>query len=230
MGNARKNGAFGLVIIAVLGLMGLMASGAQASEKAWLVLGADIAANQTVQLSTQTEFNLKIEKETNLEILCAVIEAEDLLLIKGTTEAKGKIKYTTCKTWQGGKDISANCKPTEPITFGIVSLLILHAGKAYLLLHPGEAGGNFGQVKFKSPCALPETNNIKGSVVHECAHLKMGVVLGESCTAERVLHLLLPAPAGLFPADPLTYAGKSAILSGVPSVVLVAGEPWSGVV
>jgi hypothetical protein len=239
--NHKSRGArvFALSFLAIAGLMAFMAVGAQASEKAWLLLGVDIPANQKVLAEAHTEGNLKVKEETNLEILCKTIETEDLLLIKSTTEAKGKVKFTNCKTWQNGADITTNCKPVEPITAGGIALLILHPVEkplVYVLFEPETVGGNFSQIKFKSPCALPETNNVKGSLVAECATLVedkekepvVKLIVGETCLTERVLHLLQPASAELFKEDGLIYAKKTAVLSGTVSVVLENGEPWCG--
>lgn len=215
-----------LALLAVAGLMAFMAAGAQASEKSWLVEGKDITANQTVEAKAHVEGNLKVEKETNLEILCSKISTEDLLLITGTTEATGKVKFETCKTWQGGKDISANCKPVEPIVAGGKALIILHSVRNYILFDPETVGGKFAVIKFKEPCALPESNNVTGTLAAEC--LKPSNLEAVDCKQEEAEHLLKPNEP-LFPTDALLYgANKPAKLTGIANVKLATGKTWAG--
>jgi hypothetical protein len=221
----RSNGlkVLGLSLVAVLGLMAFLAAGAQASEQAWLVEAKDITAPQKVIGKVHVEGNLEVEKETNLEILCAVIETENLELINATVEAKGKVKFKTCKAWQAGAEKAA-CKPVEPIVAGGKARLILHNAKNYVLFEPEVAGGNFAQIKFKEPCALPEVNNVKGNLVAEC--LKAENLAAVDCAQEEKVHLL-KANEVLF-ADALTYATKAAKLLGVAAVELENGKPWCG--
>jgi hypothetical protein len=181
-----------------------MAFSVSAASALWLENGAAIASNKLVELATHTEGTFLVEKETNLEILCSTAAGEDFLLLSGTTEAKGGVNFSGCKVWQNGKDISTNCKPVEPIKASTKAKLILHNSKNYILFEPTVAGGNFTQIKFNAPCALPEINNVKGSLVTEC--LTASLVAADCATEEKV-HLLQPNEA-LFTGDKLTYGTK----------------------
>jgi hypothetical protein len=216
----------GLSLVCVFGLMALMAVGAQASEKSWLVEAKDITANQLVEIKSHTEFNMKIEKETNLEILCAVTEGEDVLLITGTTVATGKIKFSKCKTWQGGAE-KAICKIAEPLVWGFKALQILHEGKVYILFEPETAGGKFGVVKFKEPCALPESNNLTGTFVTEC--LKPSNLEKVDCKQEEKSHILQPNEGSLFPEDHFFWGGTKVLsLRWGALWQLITGKPYCG--
>jgi hypothetical protein len=222
MNSARTVMKTGLALAVMLTTMAVLAGTAQA---AWL-----ITLKVPLEASTHTELNFKVPTETNLEILCSTVAADGLYLIAETTEGEGKIKVSTCKTWQSGALKSA-CKPKEPIALNGKAKLLLHNGSNYILLEP-ELGKIFGVVKFEVPCALPESNNIKGSLVVECAELSGGSVISTDCAKMSTAHLLRSAPSALFESDGLLYgASKKATLEGVTSLSLAGeyfGSSWSG--
>ncbi|HEY0390082.1 MAG TPA: hypothetical protein VGC63_00045 [Solirubrobacterales bacterium] len=220
--------AFGFSLVMALGLIASMAAGAQASEKSWLVSGADIASNQLVEVSAHKEFILDVEKENNLEILCLRVSGDDVLLVASTTTATGKLLFSECDVYQNGV-LSTACSPpniAEPITVSSKSKLILSGGKNYILFEPEVAGGNLAQIKFKPPCSLPETNNVKGTFVAEC--LKASTLEAVDCKQEEQTHLLQQAPAASFAEDKITYGTKEARLLGVAALQLTSGAAWCG--
>lgn len=220
--------ALGLSFLAALGLMAFMAIEAQASEKSWLISGADITSNQRVLLHIHTELNLKVKEETNLEILCKIIIGGFPIsptLIAGTTEGSGQVNFEACKTWQGGKE-SVNCKPFQPVLSNGKARLILHESKNYLLIEPTTKGGKLAVIEFKPPCALPESNNVKGSLVLEC--LKESNLAAIDCKQEETWHLFKQANAALFSGDALLYGTKAAVLEGIAKSILEIGSSWAG--
>ena len=231
---SRGFGALGLSLLAIAGLMAFMAAGAQASEKSWLVLGADIAANQKVEVSTHKEFILDVPTETNLEILCLTVAGDDVLITAGTTTGSGTLLFTNCKIFQNGVEKTACEKKVtggvvegllEPITVSGKGKLILHGGKNYVLFEPTVAGGVLGPVRFDPPCPLPETNNLKGSLVAECL---TSALVASDCATQELVHLFQQAPEALFPEDKITYGTKTAKVLGIAKAELASGEPWCG--
>jgi hypothetical protein len=210
------------VLTAVLGMMALSSATAGA---AWLESGVAIGANKTVEFGMHVEGKLTVANESNLEILCASVASlpgEPVELVNGTTEAKGKIKFNTCKVWQNGKNISANCTPLEPIFAGIKAQLFLSGGKNYVLVSP-LTGTVFAEVIFFEPCALPTLNLVKGALVFEC--LKNSNLEPVDCKQEEAVHLAKPNETF---TDKLTYGGKAATLSGIASANLASANSWCG--
>jgi hypothetical protein len=231
--NYRRNGlkVLGLSLVAVLGLMAFMAVGAQAN---WLILeGAKVVeSDAVVEVEKHTEGNLLVKEETNLEILCSVVETDPtakILLLEKSTIAHGHLIFKTCKTWQAGKE-SPNCKPVEPILAGGLAKVILHTnGENYVLFEPLTAGGNFTQLKFKEPCALPELNNVKGTFVAECGKLEpANTFVHTDCKNHEVTHLVRQASTTLFPEDVLKYGTKTALIDGIAAVRLAEPEKFKG--
>jgi hypothetical protein len=226
-----------LALLAVAGLMAFLAAGAQASEKSWLVLGADIGANQEVEVSTHKEIILDVAEENELEILCLNVAGDDVLLVAGTTTVTGTLLFTNCKIFQKKEEKAACNKKVnglgkvegllEPIVASGKGKLILHPekGKNYVLFEPTVAGGNFAQIKFDPPCALPETNNVKGSLVAECL---TSALVAADCATQEIIHLLQANQTSLFEGDKLFYGTKAAILLGVAKTELSSKEPWCG--
>ena len=236
--NQGKHGlrAFGLAIVAVLGLMALMAAGAQAN---WLIL---LKENDPTSIDTPTSNVLvKVVKHTadmtdlitgvNLSILCKKIEGDDVLLIPGTATtatASGTLLFSECEGIEKstGKT-AANCKPAEPIQAAGKMLTVLHTnGRNYLLFEP-ESGKPFTTIKFSELCALTETSNITGELVFECGLLNgSGVFVGEDCKNHQKVHLMQQAPEALFPGQ-LKYGTHVSTVDGIVADELV-GAPFTG--
>jgi hypothetical protein len=96
-------------------------------------------------------------------------------------------------------------------------------GKTQILFEPQVAGGNFAQLKFDPLCALPETNNIKGSLLMEC--LKASNLEPVDCLQEEKLHLLRQ---GSEAEDKLLYGTNPMKFLGITKVQLTSANPWCG--
>jgi hypothetical protein len=152
----------------------------------------------------------------------------------GTTLADGELLYSNCKVLQNG-ELSTACDKhlngakieglLEPIIAKFLAKLELNAAKTktQILFAPlTGATGNFAQVKFDPSCALPETNNVKGSLLVECltSSLEPG-----NCLTEELTHLL---QQGSEVEDKLTYGTNAAKLLGVAKTNLASDNPWCG--
>ena len=214
-------------MIAALGLMAFMAAGAQAN---WKVEAKELTANEEVKVSTHKEFNLLLSN--GIEIRCASIQGEDLLLAGKSSEATGKVAFGSCHTFLKGTAESA-CDPiNQPIKAAGKANLILSSSKNYVLFSP-EAGKPFTTIEFSVFCALLETDEVTGNLVAECGLLSAGVFVGEDCANHQVSHLLQQAPAASFPKDVLKFGDLSATLDGIAAAELGgthAGKSWSGTV
>jgi hypothetical protein len=204
----------------------------------WRVAGGELTANESVAVSTHTEGRLSIAAQ-KLELLCAAVVGNGLKLIAKSFEAEGKVKFTSCKVWQSGKE-SPGCKPIEPIVLGIKVRALLHSGATFLLYGPPGLGQPFTIVIFNpAKCALAEENEVTGSFIAECLskELKSGVKL---CEAEEATHLV-QAVAPLLEEeinkgleekekDGLSFGENVAVLQGIWSAALNgfnAGKSWS---
>lgn len=236
----KKHGlrAFGLTLIAALGLMAFMAVSAQAN---WLVLlngeTLELAAKEEVKVETHQEGNLlyKNSTGTGIEVRCGTVVGEDLLLAPGTKEeatASGKVAFSKCKTFTEGTP-QEKCDPiNQPIKAGGTAKIFLHEKTRNYVLFSPESGEVFTEIKFSLSCALTETNKVKGFLVAECGLLNgEGKFVGNDCKEHMTSHLLKQAPAALFPNDKLKFGNASAELDGIAKVELAgkdAGQSWSG--
>jgi hypothetical protein len=215
--------------MAALGLMAMMASGASAQWLEVMENGKEetITKNLLVEVKKHSEdFTLNIP-EKSLAVLCKKVEGSDLLLVSGTTEATGSLKFEECTVLKSGV-LQTKCS-VDPITAGGKGKLILHSEKTYVLFEPTTVGGNFATIKFLgAECALTESNNVKGSVVAEC--LEGASLVEVDCLKPLLTHLLREAlNAGtLFSTDKLTFGTSGATLEGVAAGTLSTDKVWSG--
>ena len=227
--------AFGLVIVAALGLMAFMAAGAQAN---WLYLEAGKAVELTVAEPVKVAVHEKSEGNlllsNGIEIRCAVIEGQKLELLPGsptTATATGSVSFSTCHTFNKGTAASA-CDPTnQPIIAGGTAKVILHSDKKNYVLFSPLTGQPFTTILFGAKCALVESSEVTGNLVAECGHLVTGAFTQEDCATHAVSHLLRQAPAALFPSDKLQFGELGATLDGIAAVELSGthkGASWSG--
>jgi hypothetical protein len=215
-----------LTLSILLGLIAFMASTAQAN---WKTKGAELKVDEALGVKTHVETAFEVPAQ-NLSVLCSTVASEGLKLLASSGKAEGKIKFTSCKTWQSGKE-SPGCKPTEPIIMGIVITLILHGGDVYLLYTSLGGKEELGKIEFNpAKCALPEENEVTGSFVDEClsSSLKSGIKL---CTAEEAVHIVRQAPEALFPGDKLVLGTNLLLLTGQWELYLaVTAAQWSGII
>jgi hypothetical protein len=220
----------GLSLIAVLGLMAFIATGAQAN---WEVEGKELTANETVAGKGHTVWGLSVEKK-NLEIQCTTTASTSTLLAKSGT-AEGETKLTGCTTFSpiGSGKVNSNCKPKEPIALGFKILLILHNGNVYLLLEGKKTGGKLGTIEFSELCALTESSELLGSRVDECGHL---IEPGHTwvfldCANGEARHYIRPASRLLFLSDLFKFGSNEAEVSGITELELSGankGKTWGG--
>jgi hypothetical protein len=233
-----KNGfkALGLCLIAVLGLMGITAVGAQAKGD-WRIEGANTAttAEFTSEKDGTKDFTILTGTGgTEIEVLCQELTTDDGLLLAPTKTESGKglvtLLFKGCKTFLNGS-LSEACKPIEPIVAKLKFLLVLHNKTTYLLLEP-DVGTTFAAIKFEAGCALPEIV-ITGSLAYEDGN--------EPFENESVKRLMLGVPAPLFggQTEGGTTLPNARLLFGVNSVKLEGsiwwklaganlGKKWSG--
>jgi hypothetical protein len=221
-----------LAFLAIAGLMAFMATGAQASEKSWLVEGVDIAGSQKVLVGIHS-LSALVVTALKLEIDCLTIESNDLLILPGTAvEVHGELLFSNCHVSQNGAPSAACTKHLngakvegllEPIVAKGKGRIVLTGGKNELLLEPSVAGGNFAQIKFDPSCALPETNNVKGKLLAEC--LKASNLEAVDCKQEEKVHLL---KQGSEAEDSLTFGTNLAKLTGIAKAQLESERTWCG--
>jgi len=232
----RKRDRGPLVLSALIAL-GLLALAAPAAQANWKVGGAELAANEAVEAKTHREFNLLVPAQ-NLQILCASLVPTSATLFAKSGSGEGKVKFTSCKTWQSSKE-SAGCKPIEPIVAGGKVNLIL-AGSiilplTYFLFEPSK-GVPFTTIEFNpAKCALAEENAVTGKLIAECLNSSLSSEK-KLCEKEEVTHLLQQSPElveALFSEDTLKFGESLTYLDGVASVTMHGanlGKIWSAII
>jgi hypothetical protein len=219
--------AFGLALVAALGLMAFMAVAAQAENLTdggkpglFLVNGAAAAAGVAFEVNQEGTGALSVPGR-NLGILCTsgVIKGE----FKSDTEALGNAKFTGCTAWEFA-DLEKGethknklaCVVHEPIEVTKAKALPkLHKNasgeteKFVLLEEDGEA---FTTVVLLS-CALPEKNVIKGS---------LAVKVDKSDTVEPLVLALEEFQTLL--GDKLTFGGFAAQLKATGHAKLTGAD------
>lgn len=229
--------ALSLCLMAALGLMAFLASGAQAE---WLLEGKVITENtpfhgviHPLEKEPKTKHLVLLVPAKEIEILCAKLVIDEGVLLSGASlAALGLLLFSECETFQK-KVLSKGCKPKEPIDAKVIGKLILHEKLNYILIEP-DLTKNFTVIDFnEETCALPDTE-VNGSVVVECMgeKLELKEVTGiDYCLEELVHHLITEASRKLFPADVLKYGANEAFLDGIVDLLLSGkdeGKKWSG--
>jgi hypothetical protein len=232
-----KNGlrAFGLCLVAALGLMAFSAAGAQATT-GWLVGGNFITGNTAIHASAHTEAVLSMTLFGEpVQILCTTLETEEGTLTSGTVEGLIKLKYKNCRTLINGP-VSAPCKPVEPIEAQAKFHAILHGTPSltYLLFEPDLSGGAFAHIKFNKPCVLFPEVEVEGSFVAECLNESLETMNAEAlhrdlCLTDLVHHLIQEAPNQSLFGDGLFVNGQPAHLGGITNALVTnpAGATWA---
>ena len=217
-------------LLAILGLMAVLAAGAQAN---WLVEGKELTTNETVAVSAHTPWTLTIPAK-NIQFRCTTAASEELKLLAKSATAEGKVKYTGCTAFSPpgaeGKE-QKNCKPKEPIVTGAITLITLHNGKSYLLEEPNTLGGKFSTIEVSELCALTESNDLTGKQVLECGQLVSSVFVQVDCSTLNISTLETVTSETLFPLDTLKFGANSATISGIIKLSLSganAGKTWAG--
>jgi hypothetical protein len=208
------------LLIAALGLMSLMAAGAQA---VFDVNGKPVAAELKAKVEARIEANAQnLLLTTNHLGQPLVIHCKELSLTEGTLLSGGvahaTIQYnnSTCLTLVNGVD-QANCSGATGINILPVKVIFepkLHATFGVLLLaKPLTAGSSFTQIDYGPFCSLPPVSPT-GTVAFSCAG---------GCAVSKTVHLLTPVADALL-GDGLKYGANPATLDG-PTEVFLMGDP-----
>ncbi len=227
----RRTQTLGLSLLAAMcGLMAILAVDAQAN---WLVEKKELTTNETVAISAHSTFKLVVAS-LNFEIQCKTVASEGFKLIAKSTTSEGKLKISSCTAFSppgSGKE-QKNCKPTEPIIMGTLTLIILHNGLNYLLDEPDPISNKYGEIVFSELCALAETSELHGLQVLECGHLNPpGTWVQLDCDESLVAHLERQAPFQLFPEDALEFGENAAKIESMIELKLSGsntGKAWGG--
>jgi hypothetical protein len=215
----------GASILAALGLMTLMAAGAQAAAL-WDVLlpREELPFNEAIDIEDLGEGLLSVPAK-NLVIHCKKLVDHGALLAAATGTAQGTLLYSECLTLASGVD-QPLCKPIEPITaaFLVLQELAVPNGAVKLLAEhlPGQT--KFATLEFPATCALLSKIDLKGSVLLECLSGPSHESL-LSCAHDRVAHYLRPTAAQT--GDSLSFGLSPATLSGVVEVKM-SGAAYGG--
>jgi hypothetical protein len=233
MKHARRGLAALCLCGAALGLVALSGTLALGETGAhWNVNGKSIGTSLLPQVVVKEIEGLSGTKEKHIafvtqvgiskvEILCEKMVLDNYLFHQNGS-GLGTILVSECKTLLNGA-VSSSCKPAEPITAVVKSLIVLHEPKAgeKVPVHkfePAEAGAPFLILKFSEECALGEEVEVTGSFTLIDSNGKF--------QNEEVTHLVQEGPLGA-----LQFGTHAAKLAG--SVVLeLTGEhkgmTWSG--
>ena len=216
MRNAKRGlKALGLTLVAAMGLMAFPVAGAQAT---WDIGGAEIQANESVGgRFVAGQEGLILVPTLNLVIHCKkfTVESGSQLLALPALDARVNLQYEECVTLVKGVT-SPGCQP-EILLARALLLQILHNGEIYILSEP-VSGTNFTTIHYSEEnCALPPLPTISGSFVYECYK---GALVLDDCKTAKVVHLMRPAPAALFPSDGLKYGLHSMETHGEVEVFL----------
>ena len=168
--------AFGLAIMAALGLMAFMAVAAQAEnlsdggkaakflvgKSAALAIGKSFEANQ---VGTGT-----LLVPGRVDILCT--SGKTTGTVNSETDASGVATFTGCTTWQPVTVLGAShvtkvpCTVKEPIVAEGLALPKKHEGASYVLLEPKEGSVLFTTIFLSgAECPLTPENKVTGSIV-----------------------------------------------------------------
>jgi hypothetical protein len=186
------------------------------------IKGANIAATTEVAWEEDKAFTF-LWPAANLEIGCGVLVGENgLLLVGGGSSATLLFKKCAAFSITPKLEELGGCTVADVVA-KVKGALIAHNGRTYYLLEP-ESGPAFTFFNISgSKCALPEKTEVRGSIVLEDA--------GKGLEVEAEKHLLLQAPAALFPCYGLKIGENEVRLDGSASLALHGknlGAPWSG--
>lgn len=235
-----RRSAFGVCLVAILGLMAVTATGAQAGEE-WLIEGA-AAPNQTPIHAAIHPLPVTLKKHIvflvpalKLEVLCSDLTSDDGLLIQNTLILI-LLLFKTCESLVNGTS-QPKCKPAEPIDLSLLGHLFLHGELkklTYILFESDKIGSPIGTITLPGTCAIAETSNLTGTFVAECLSEKLetkektGI---DYCLQEMAHHLIQQAPEKLFEKHMLKFGANQALIDGIIDLLLSGaneGRTWSG--
>lgn len=206
---ASRYKAFGLALMAVLGLMVVGVAGAQAATQGVFLLDGKAPVNGTLTASLESSKHALMstvgKNETPIEVECTTLTLTEAVL--NEKDGKGSAEFTHCSVIT-----PAGCEVAEPIVAKALALVLLHkpAGgveESYIILEPQVAGEPFTTLHFKK-CVLIEEAPITGLAVFKDCELKI--------LEDKETHLLTEVPHGLGLAadEGLKFGAKNAELLG----------------
>lgn len=209
----------GLCVTAVMGLIALGASAAQAAPPEWMVNGVNISFELAVTLSPEIEqisFENKPNRvlvllSTNLWFTCEAVAPENIVLKAGGT-GSGEARFTGCKTLTlsgGVMTLNPTCAPQEPIVAAFNFAIALHGSptKAYVKMTGANAGGRFATITISNEaCAFAGSREVKGTFwIEDCTN---------QFETEQFTHLIKEGSMPASQLGGLTLGGGAATIDG----------------
>lgn len=235
--NRKGLRALGVSVVAAMGLMALMATGAQAN---WQVLdpeGTIVEPDVTLGAEAHTTSITMVVPAKELEFLCKKLEPDPsapLLLLEKSTVGHGHIIFKECITLSKGVE-QTKCKPVEPILAGGLVELVLSSSVNLLLFKP-LTGKPFTTINIPETCALTSTSDVTGTLHAECGKLEpANTFVAVNCSTHEVNHLIRATANQAATGDGLFFGKNEAKLSGIAKTFingpeLYVGKKWGGVV
>ena len=168
--------AFGLALMAALGLMAFSAVAAQAEnlsdggKAAKFLVGGSAALSVGATFSAEQVGTGTLLVPGRVDILCT--KGTTSGEVKNETDASGNAEFTGCTAWQpvtvlGASHVTkAACTVKEPIKAEGLALPKKHEGNSYILLEQKEGSALFTTIFLEgAECPLTKENKVTGSVV-----------------------------------------------------------------
>lgn len=213
--------AFGLSLLAVLGLMVFTATTAQALSledggKAGLfqILGSSALVAGAIGAGGQEGFQKLLVAGRNLYIECFNTVLQNLKFLSDT-EGLVSLLFQGCKPFvhKTGAPVEGCSLPSEQFTATARFLAKKHESKPYFLFEADPPATSLGIIEFKSGtgCPLPLKNELKGSVVAEASAGEQKIqLLTFSEAIQKLFQVGFLSPVG----DKLSFGTFEAFLNG----------------
>jgi hypothetical protein len=211
----------GLSLIAAMGLMGLVAAGAQAT--AWdvngVLLGETLLPELDGALKGEFLFLTTTGAGTPIVLHCKKVTVTAGNLHKTDAHITIQVDNSTCLTLVNGVN-QKNCGGEVAGGLNILPIKalvipVLHNGDVYLLAKP-LTRPNFTSKHYGALCSLPLVN-ITGSILFECEN---GTLVHRSCEFAAVRQLIKTVANQALLGDLLTYGANHATLHAEAEVFL----------
>jgi hypothetical protein len=225
--------AFGLALVAVLGLMAFSAVAAQAANLTgggegglFEILKGKVAVEAGQKVTGELEnwtdgllHGFLLVPNSNLSLLCSglqVLQGE----FKSDTEALAEVKFTGCKAFEFNppKEELKECIVVSKFVGGEVGVVVAsaivlakkHEKEGYVQFEP-DGGLVFTSILFEkgTACTLPAKNEIKGTL----GALVQGIATGSLITANGTIQTLM--------GDLLKFGANEAIVEGNAKLKLI---------
>lgn len=169
----RKYGlrAFGLCLMAALGLMAFTAMSAQAGTtlESGVATTTNLPATATLE-STKATLDSEAIGGIKVEVHCTTLASESGVIKPGAV-GEGTLKFSGCETLLNGS-ASMVCLPKEPIVASVKLEGYLHGGNELILASP-LSGTKFAEIKMdkEAGCSIGPNFEITGSaIIKDCSN------------------------------------------------------------